>query len=224
MAEEPSRFATRVSERLRHKQRALSMWDYEHLALERFPELFKVKCLPVDPTAAGRPGSVEIVVIPDIRDKLPFNTFSPKAAPELLAEIHAYLSARAPAAAEVIVKNAHFRTVKVGFGVRFETYDDGADIVIGARIYATSLVDFIDRRPYVDYVTDVRLFYSDDGERFEPVDSEAPDEAYVAAGRPDGVIRAAPEHEIFVISGGGHRAELYTGIGFMKVDLDLKVG
>ena len=46
----------------------------------------------------------------------------------------------------------------------------------------------------------------------------------VAAGRADGVIRAAPEHEITVISEDGYRTELMTGIGFMKVDLNLIVG
>ncbi len=38
-------FYVRVSERLRHKQRAISIWDYEHILLEHFPQLYKVKCL-----------------------------------------------------------------------------------------------------------------------------------------------------------------------------------
>jgi len=38
-------FYTRISERLRHKDRAINMWDYEHLVLGAFPEIFQVKCL-----------------------------------------------------------------------------------------------------------------------------------------------------------------------------------
>ena len=77
MAEQDSHLYTRVSERLRHKHRALTIWDYEHMILERFPEVYKVKCLPAEPGCD--PGRVEIVVIPDIRHKQPFNSFEPKA-------------------------------------------------------------------------------------------------------------------------------------------------
>ncbi|MEP7377636.1 MAG: carboxypeptidase-like regulatory domain-containing protein [Chitinophagaceae bacterium] len=38
-------FYTRVSERLRHKHRAITPWDYEHLVLNRFPSIYKVKCI-----------------------------------------------------------------------------------------------------------------------------------------------------------------------------------
>lgn len=38
-------FYTRVSERLRHKGRAITAWDYEHLVLDRFPSIYKVKCI-----------------------------------------------------------------------------------------------------------------------------------------------------------------------------------
>ncbi|MGB3075871.1 MAG: hypothetical protein WBB36_11150, partial [Chitinophagales bacterium] len=38
-------FYTRVSERLRHKARAITPWDYEHIVLERFPSIYKVKCI-----------------------------------------------------------------------------------------------------------------------------------------------------------------------------------
>lgn len=34
----------RVSERLKHKSRAITPWDYERLILQRFPEIYKVKC------------------------------------------------------------------------------------------------------------------------------------------------------------------------------------
>jgi len=33
------------SERLRHRARAVTIWDYEHLVLEQFPQVHRVKCL-----------------------------------------------------------------------------------------------------------------------------------------------------------------------------------
>jgi hypothetical protein len=44
-AEQSQAFFTRISERLRHKNRAITLWDYERLILEAFPQVYKVKCL-----------------------------------------------------------------------------------------------------------------------------------------------------------------------------------
>ena len=48
-------FYTRVSERLRHKARAVTPWDYEHLVLNRFHSIYKVKAIPhTDPNCICR--------------------------------------------------------------------------------------------------------------------------------------------------------------------------
>ncbi len=48
-------FYTRVSERLRHKARAVNSWDYEHLVLNRFPSIYKVKAIThTDPNCLCR--------------------------------------------------------------------------------------------------------------------------------------------------------------------------
>jgi hypothetical protein len=41
-AERPQDFYQRVSERLRHKDRAIDLWDYERLVLQAFPQIYKV--------------------------------------------------------------------------------------------------------------------------------------------------------------------------------------
>jgi len=246
MAEDPALFNTRVSERLRHKGRALSIWDYERLILDRFPELHKVKCIPARPE---RPGGVTIIVIPDIRNKIPFEPFEPKAPANLLGEIAEYVTAKAPASAEIEVKNAHYVSVRIRLGVRFRgtgneafykqqliddinrflspwAYDEGADIAIGGRIYASTLVDFVDRRSYVDYVAGIKLFRSDDGQLFRPV-ARPPagnQEGYfVETERPDAVLVAARSHLIDVLSDAAYEEKLITGIGFMKLELDFSV-
>ncbi|MEZ4429522.1 MAG: baseplate J/gp47 family protein [Nannocystaceae bacterium] len=244
-------FRVRVSERLRHKQRALTVWDYERLILERFPELYKVKCLPadlVDHTDA--PGQVDIVVIPDIRNKLPFDPFEPKAPANLLADVEAFIGARCPTFARVRVRNASYVSVKARLGVRFRpghdegfyrallndelsrflspwAYDDAAEIVIGDRIYANSVINFVDRRPYVDYVADIKLFTSDDGRDYvyaQPSAQRDVEGYYVTPRRPDGVLVAARQHQIDVITELQYSAELFSGINHMKVELDFVVG
>jgi len=237
MAEGDSMWATRVSERLRHKQRALSAWDHERLVLDRFPEIYKAKCIPASPE---RPGEVVIIVIPDIRNLLPSDPFAPKAPSKLLSDVEAYLAARAPAFIKVKARNAHYVSVRVRLAVRFIgpgnegyyirtlndeltrflspwAYEQGADIAIGGKIYANSIADFVDRRTYVDYVAAVELFRSDDGEHFTPANS------VVEAGRHDAVLAAARTHTIDVIRDAVYDENQMRGIGFMKLELDFIV-
>ena len=44
-AENEKDFYIRISERLRHKNRASSAWDYEHLVLEAFPQISFALCI-----------------------------------------------------------------------------------------------------------------------------------------------------------------------------------
>ncbi len=244
-------FYARVSERLRHKQRALTVWDYERLILERFPQIYKVKCLPANIAEnPDAPGQVDIVVIPDIRGQLPFDPFEPKAPANLLADIEAFIQTRSPPHATVRVRNPRYVSVKVRFGVRFKpghdegyyrallndelnrflspwAYEDGADIVIGDKIYANSVINFVDKRDYVDYIASIRLFRSVDGEDYQLVLAPQAQDArgyYVTTERPDAVLVAAREHEIDVISEVDYEEQRYTGINYMKVELDFVVG
>ncbi|MEM8572383.1 MAG: hypothetical protein AAGG56_15960 [Pseudomonadota bacterium] len=54
-AETEAAFRIRASEGLRHRQRAVTAWDVERIILDRFPEVWKVKCLPaaIEQTEAG---------------------------------------------------------------------------------------------------------------------------------------------------------------------------
>lgn len=246
MAESDATWALRVSERLRHKGRAVTPWDYERLALQRFPDLHKAKCIPASPK---QPGRVTLIVIPNVRNKLPFEPFAPKAPANLLAEVREYLQARAPSYAEVDVRNAHYVAVRVRLGVRFRSdgneeyykdqlnealnrflspwaYEEGADIALGGKIYASRIVDFVDRLPFVDYVAGIKLFRSEDGAVFRPVPrpNDQTGEGYaVATERPDAVLVAARQHVIDVLSGATYAENLVTGIDFMKLEFDFIV-
>ncbi len=242
-AEAREAFLTRAAERLRHKNRALGLRDYELLVLERFAEVHKVKCLPASVFDDG-PGTVRLVVIPDIRGKLQGNAFAPRAPAWLLDEIAAYLTPLAPPTARIAVGHPRFVQVRVRIGVRFRpggdeafdkrrlaeqlnrylapwAFDEGSDIAIGQRIDATSIVAFIDRLPFVDFVGVCRLFVSeDDGATFHP--GEGGGESVEAQGE-DAVLTPAERHEIDVIDDDLFEETQFTGIGYMKVELDFVV-
>ena len=247
--EQDAVFNMRVSERLRHKQRALTPWDYERLILEQFPQIYKAKCLPQAlPKHPSDLGRVEIIVIPDIRNRIPFNPFEPKAPAALIEEVKKFLSNYMPHFASLTVKNAHYVPVKVRFAVRFMpdcdpefyrrklnedlnkflapwAYDTSSDIVIGGSIYANAIINYIDNLKYVDYLAQFRLFSSEDGSNFKLVLETSDSDGYrVQAGRPDGVLVAAHEHEIDLITEARFVNENFTGINYMRIELDFIVG
>jgi hypothetical protein len=247
MAELDTNFYVRVSERLRHKQRALTPWDYERLVLEKFPQIYKAKCLRADPVAHPRdPGRIELIVIPDVRNRMAFDPFEPKASADLIRSITEFLQDKTNACAHVIVKNPHYVPVKVRCGVRFMpgqdesfcrkrlndelnrflspwAYEEAADLVIGGNVYANSIIDFIERRDYVDYIAQLKLFTSeDDGRTFTFVPQT--DDYHATAKRNDGVLVAARQHQFDVIGHADYRAEVFSGINYMQIELDFVVG
>ncbi len=244
--EEAGHFYTRVSERLRHKNRALTSWDYERLILEAFPDVYKVQCLPVDAFDDPRlAGAIQIIVIPDIQGKLPSDPFEPKAPADTLLEIERYLLARSAPLARFTVKNPRYVQLKVRFHVRFRegynpgyyrpllneelqrylspwAYDESAEIVFGGKINANLIVNFVEERDYVDYVAGITLFTSPDGAAFTEVPADG-DVYTVAAGAPDVILVSARQHEIDLITEEVYVEEAFIGINYMKIELDFKV-
>lgn len=244
-AEDDALFRRRVSERLRHKQRALSAWDYEHLLLERFPAIYKAKCIPVASSDAAGLGKVDVIVIPDVRGQLPFNPFAPKATVGQLAAMNDFIAGQVSPLAEVTVRNARYVAVRVRVAVRFLpghepgfykarlneglnrflspwAYDRTSEMVIGGTIYASPIIDFLERQDGVDYVAALKLFKNEDGLSFTPVADDG-DGYRVQAGQPDAVLVADLQHEIDVIGDTPFEDADASGIGYMKIALDFIV-
>ena len=127
-------FYTRISERLRHKDRAITLWDYERLVLEAFPQIFKAKCLPhtqyePDPNGAGiyrelAPGHVTIITIPNQQFHLQRDPLRPNTSLGLLEEIKAFLKKRLSCFITPHLRNPEFEEVWVECTVRLQ---DGLD-------------------------------------------------------------------------------------------------
>jgi hypothetical protein len=134
-AEQKSAFYTRVSERLRHKDRSITLWDYEHLILEAFPQIYCVKCLnhtqyELKLDGSGyifnelAPGHITIVTIPNQPFQNRHDPFLPYSSIGLLTEIETFLQKRLPCFAKLHIKNPLFEEVRVGFDVKFRTNID----------------------------------------------------------------------------------------------------
>ncbi len=113
----------RSAERLRHKNRASTPWDYERLLLDAFPSLFKVKCFANGeaPAAAisGQPGGVLVVVVPTPRQGVLFHsTEAPRFDSAVLEQMAAHLRERSVPGIRIVVRNAVYERIQVRCALR----------------------------------------------------------------------------------------------------------
>lgn len=65
LGESEDQFYQNVSERIRHKSRAVTLWDHERLILENFNDVRVVKCTNFDQDFKPVPGQVKLIVLSD---------------------------------------------------------------------------------------------------------------------------------------------------------------
>lgn len=125
-ADRPEAVRMRAAERLRHKLRAVTRWDYERLLLDAFPQVYKARCFAhheatlVDPAGrrhqhlANLPGQILLAVVPHPQPGELFrSTEAPRFDAALLEAMRANLQACAPNGARVLVRNAAYERVQV---------------------------------------------------------------------------------------------------------------
>lgn len=171
----------RISERLRHKNRAITLWDYEHLILQQFPEIHKVKCLNhTSETSFLSPGNVTVVVIPDIVGKNVFDIYQPRVSKATLNAVQDFVNRLNSLHVNTKVINPDYEEVTVDLKVKFyEGYDENyyqkvlneditrllspwafeetASINFGIALHRSFVIYYIEKLKYVDYVEDVKL-------------------------------------------------------------------
>ncbi|MCC6726471.1 MAG: baseplate J/gp47 family protein [Saprospiraceae bacterium] len=228
--EEASHFYTRVSERLRHKKRAITAWDYERLVLEAFPNIYKVKCLNhtwFEPRDTGQskyhelsPQHVTFIAIPNLQNHNAIDPLRPYTSLGDLKAIEVFLKKHLSCHVKLHVHNPEFEEVQVEFCVKFFAgvdeafhlkllndelvrflspwaFGGGKDISFGGRTHKSSLINFIEERSYVDYVTDFKLYHlikDAQGKDWSKVDQEQ-----VEATKAISILVSAEKHTIKAI-------------------------
>jgi hypothetical protein len=128
--ENDAAFYRRVSERLRHKNRAITLWDYEQLVLQNFQEIHKVKCLNHTSTEMKNgkrktsylsPGNVVLVVIPDIVNRNVFDIYKPRVSKATLNRIQEFLQNLNSPLVKATVINPEYEEVRVDLKVQFHS-------------------------------------------------------------------------------------------------------
>jgi len=185
--EEDSAYYRRVSERLRHKNRAVSIWDYEHLVLEQFPSLYRVKCLnhshwngtDLDEMS---PGNVTLVLIPKLAEDNTNFRLEPRVSRNFMDEVEEFLNQHSSKHADLKAVNAVYEPVRFEFEVEFKNgldfnyhkkriiddlkrmvapwvFDEDAAIEFGGSFSEYEVVHYIENLSYVDYISNFKMFH-----------------------------------------------------------------
>lgn len=232
--EEDKDFYTRISERLRHKSRAVALWDYERLLLEKFPWLYKVKCFNHTNWEEGyEPGSLLIIAISNVHNNRAANPFKPLTSLLNLEAVQQYTKTLCPQYVGIDVKNPFYEEILISFMVKFRdnsntgyykdqlqsaikqylspwAYDTSTDINFGGTIYKSSLLNFVEEVSFVDVVTFFKMDHIDVNGNIRINVEEA------KASTPISILVSAKEHDIIVIQDDS--ALCADGIGHMMIE------
>ncbi|MBX2826902.1 MAG: baseplate J/gp47 family protein [Flavobacteriaceae bacterium] len=187
LEEDDDLFYQRTSERLRHKGRAISIWDYEKLILDHFPEVFQVKCLNhhrYDSAELSNTSAGYVTIIPvakggtlDVPDY-----WKPIVDLGTMKRIETFLKERATPHARIAVKPPTLEKLELQFKVKYidipgadtNLYKQQLQDVINnflspwafndevvadfqEEIEKSRLIQLIEHQSFVDYLTDFKV-------------------------------------------------------------------
>ena len=205
LAEDDLTLARRASERLRHRDRAITAWDIERLVLQHFPQVYRAKCINhASDSSWLAAGHVAVVLVPDLRNLNAVDPLQPRVDLETLTQVSAFLQARSAPQTRLHVRNPRYQAVQLAFKLRLRpgfgfafygpqtdlalrqalspwAFDSGATLGFGARVVRSALLDFVERLPWVDFVTDFHMGREGQHEDLPEILPAAPDEILVSA-------------------------------------------
>lgn len=129
IAESKENWLLRVSERIRHKNRAITAKDFEELILDKFDIIFKAQCFMAHSSIERYktvlspdlpPGKVHIVVVPDVTNERVKDKLYPRLNGYSLMEIRDYLKCKASPFVTIEVTNPYYEPIKVHTKVKFD--------------------------------------------------------------------------------------------------------
>lgn len=216
-AESDDSFYRRISERLRHKDRAVSIWDYEHLVLEEFPSLYKVKCLnhtKWDGSTLNElsPGDVTLVLIPKITEGNTEFRLKPMVSQDFRDQVEAFVNGKNSMHATVKAANAVYETVRFEFNIRFHTgldfnyykgetsedlkrllapwvFETDAAIEFDGSFSEYQIVNYLEKLEYVDFITDFSMFH-------KPLNGDFTRKTIIEPSNPMAILVPVENHQI----------------------------
>ena len=203
--ENDASYYKRVSERIRHKNRAIALWDYENIVLQEFPDIYRVKCLNhTNKKSLLAAGCVTLAVVPDTVNKNMFNILQPRVSTAYLNKIQAHVSQLTSLHVKLDVINPVYEEVKIDITVKFYNefdkalyalelnedlkkflspwaFEEAKNVEFGITLHQTVLIDFVERLHYVDYITSIKMFVGDPQKKMKNAQPSSPKAILVSA-------------------------------------------
>jgi len=239
------RFYARVSERLRHKNRAVTPWDFEHLILEKFPFIARVKCItPTDDHDRVKGGELVAVVMPQIDRQLDF--YLPKINYDTLSDIRKALVEMSSPFVNIKVVNPVYEQVKVSCKIKFVNnenkgeyihqlhedlrrflcpwfYKSSERVSFGGSIKHEEVLTFLESLDYIAFITKLAVVIVHyDNEVYSLSDStEESKTLYTSA--PWSILVPMQKHQVAIIEKTIHESPEKAAIENMRLGGDFVV-
>lgn len=239
-------YYTRVSERLRHKGRAVTLWDYERLILENFEDVLIAKCTSFNEDFEPVPGHVKVVVLSRRWSKNDPYYFSKMQ----LEKMKNFLNKISSSFIDIEVMNpmieyllvncrARFNRVDAGLNYRQKLSDDIAEFLspiskmdennggIGGSIMPSTVVNYVENLPYIQRLEKLNIEHIIIKGMNSFILDVHENEKIINAQTPWSILAPAKEHRVVIdedVDKLKILADLEVGIGTIGVGMDFIIG
>lgn len=239
-------FQTRISERLRHRDRAVTCWDYERLILDNFNQIERATCLPnMTSLNLNSPGNVLLVVSPYANNVI--NSKEPRTSSEVLYEIKSFLKKYTSPFVNVEVRNPSYERIRVICSVKFtEAHNHGFYIqqlnehinrylsgnmggnshgsLVGKVVYCSDVITYIRTLPFIQFVTRFSIVQAarDITGNYVLLDTakEGEEKDGLKATKPWSVLVPSDQHQITVLIDRKEEQSMQAGIDYLELGSD----
>lgn len=241
-------FYIRVSERLKHKNRAVTTNDIERIVLEKFPFVQQARCISAVENYHGHPGEIVLVVVPKIKSTEKFSL--PKFNYGTLQEIKDYVSRLTSPFVKLEVTNPVYEEVKITASLVFKdetqkgqgmeqlsrslqafiapwSVDENAEMQFGGSVNLQDLIAYLDVLPYLKYSTNVSIWvinYHD--KKYSIADTVVTSDHIktLHASKPWSVLVPMKSHQLTFLEKDGFVEPEKVAIDNMRVGVEFVIG
>jgi len=239
-------FYTRVSERLRHKGRAVTLWDYERLILDNFDDVLIAKCTSFNEHFKPIPGHVKVVVLSTRwTQEAPyyFSKMKLKRMKKFLNKISSSfinIEVVNPKIEYLLVNcKVEFNKIDIGLNYRDKLREDMTRFLspisevssnkggIGGSVMPSTLANYVENLPYIKLLKKFNMEHIiKHGENNYSLDVHD-NEQIIFAQTPWSILTPLNAHRIVTKKNVKDRyvlEDLRVGVGIIEVGLDLIIG
>ncbi len=239
-------YQARTGERLKHGQRAITVWDYERLILDEYNNIEKAVCLPnMTGNSLNAPGNVLVVVSPFASTVL--NSKEPKVSSELLFDIKSFIQKHASPFTKIEVRNPSYERIRIICSVKFtgshnqgyyiqklnETINEYlkgniGNLSLGHQmdkvIYCSDVITYLRTLSYVEYITRFSMVQAARNitGNYVLIDTaqEGDKKAGLKATKPWSVLIPADQHQFTILSDKNDENSAQAGIDSLELGND----